>query len=77
MTAPTAGSVRQRFSWVAVPWPGLLIAGLMFVGLMALGFLLSLCAFSATLGHHGVAFIEADRAGLDADVHPLCRRDTR
>jgi 4-amino-4-deoxy-L-arabinose transferase-like glycosyltransferase len=36
MTSSTAASVRQRFSWVAVPWPVLLIAGLMFVGLMAL-----------------------------------------
>ncbi|MGZ6315533.1 MAG: glycosyltransferase family 39 protein [Candidatus Limnocylindrales bacterium] len=35
MSSQTVGSVRQRFSWVAVPWPVLLIAGLMFVGLMA------------------------------------------
>ena len=35
MTSSTAGSVRQRLSWVAVPWPVFLIAGLMFVGLMA------------------------------------------
>jgi 4-amino-4-deoxy-L-arabinose transferase-like glycosyltransferase len=35
VTTPTPGSVRQRFSWVAVPWPVLLIAGLMVVGLMA------------------------------------------
>lgn len=35
MISSIAGSIRHRFSWVAVPWPVLLTAGLMFVGLMA------------------------------------------
>jgi 4-amino-4-deoxy-L-arabinose transferase-like glycosyltransferase len=44
MTSSTAGSVRQRFSWVAVPWPVFLIAGLMVAGLMAV---------SGAYGFHG------------------------
>ena len=44
MTFSTACSVRQRFSWVAVPWPVFLIAGLMVAGLMAL---------SGAYGFHG------------------------
>ncbi len=44
MTPSTAASIRQRFSWAAVPWPVFLIAGLMFVGLMAL---------SGAYGFHG------------------------
>jgi hypothetical protein len=44
MTSSTTGSVSQRFSWVAVPWPVFLIAGVMVVGLMAL---------SGAYGFHG------------------------
>ncbi len=35
MASSSAGSVRQRLAWEAVPWSVLSIAGLMFVGLMA------------------------------------------
>jgi 4-amino-4-deoxy-L-arabinose transferase-like glycosyltransferase len=44
MNSSTALSVRKRFSWVAVPWPVLVVAGLMFAGLMAL---------SGAYGFHG------------------------
>ena len=44
MTTSTAYAPNRRFSWLAVPWPVLLVAGVMFAGLMAL---------SGAYGFHG------------------------
>jgi hypothetical protein len=35
VTAPIADASRRRFSWLAVPWPVLLVADLMVAGLVA------------------------------------------
>ena len=54
MTLSTADASNQRFSWLAVPWPVLLVAGVMFAGLMAV---------SGAYGFHGdeMYFIVAGR----------------
>jgi hypothetical protein len=44
LTLSTADASNQRFSWLAVPWPVLLVAGVMFAGLMAV---------SGAYGFHG------------------------
>ena len=44
MTSSTASASSRRFSWLAVPWPVLLVAGLMVVGLLAV---------SGAYGFHG------------------------
>ena len=44
MTSSTAGSSKQPFWWLAVPWPVLLVAGLMVAGLLAV---------SGAYGFHG------------------------